>query len=470
MAKFYVDKAEALKDIARKRRVLYNASEELRSDREVAWAAVTAFIDTIQFVSDDLKDDKELVLAALSKPSSWKFLQFVSPRLRNSKKVVMQVIANTKKAQKEEQHLALKYASARLRNDRDVVLAAMELSPLALQFASKKLRDDKDFVLSAIKADYKAFEFASDRLKKDRGVVFYAIGRNANSLEFASPEFKNNREAVLFAISKNADALKFASPELKDDRDIVLAAMKKSPYSIEFASERLRDDPEIFFNGLENTTTYGSFGFLKFASNRLKNDINFVYKVVSILKDFSVITTLNPELLNDRNLALELLDMSKRISFDFSNELIPQYLLNDIDFVKKAIAKKMWFRLASNSLKCNRELVEYAVTIDGDNLRWASAKLRNDAKLTEIALEHGMSLEYASKQFKKDPYMVSKAVSVDGHNLRFVDFNLITINLVKLALESGKMSVYDYRFSVPYDLRNTPEIKELEQEFFGFTL
>lgn len=351
MAKFYVDKAEALKDIARKKRVLYNASEELRSDREVVWSATTAFIDTIQFVSDDLKDDTELVLAALSKPSSWKFLQYVSPRLRNSKKVVMQVINNTKKAPKEEQHLALKYASARLRNNRDVVLAAMEISPLALQFASKKLRDEKDFVLSAIKADYRTFEFASDRLKNDRGIVFYAIGRNANSLEFASPEFKNNQEVVQFAISKNADALKFASPELKDDRDIVLAAMKKSPYAIEFASERFRDDPEIFFKGLENTTTYGFFGFLRFASSRLKNDITFVYQAFSILKDFSVITTINPEVLNDRNLALELLDMTKRVSFDFCNALIPQYLLKDIEFKKKALAKKMWFELSSLALK-----------------------------------------------------------------------------------------------------------------------
>ena len=121
--------------------------------------------------------------------------------------------------------------------------------------------------------------------------------------------------------------------------------MKKSPYAIEFASERFRDDPEIFFKGLENTTTYGFYGFLRFASNRLKNDINFVYKAVSILKDFSVITTINPEVLNDRNLALELLDMSKRISCDFNNSLIPQYLFKDIEFKKKAIAKKMWLEL-----------------------------------------------------------------------------------------------------------------------------
>ena len=115
MDKFYVDKAEALKDIAPKKRVLDKASEELRSDKDVTLAAVSKKIDALKFVSEDLKDDIEVVMAALAKnPLSWKYLQFVSPRLRNRKKVVMQVIANTKKAPENEQHLALKYASAPL--------------------------------------------------------------------------------------------------------------------------------------------------------------------------------------------------------------------------------------------------------------------------------------------------------------------------------------------------------------------
>ena len=69
----------------------------------------------LEFASDRLKDDKDVLLKSVSQ-AGWTFC----------------------------------YASDRLKNDKDVLLAASKVDGQALYFASKALRDDKDVVLTAV--------------------------------------------------------------------------------------------------------------------------------------------------------------------------------------------------------------------------------------------------------------------------------------------------------------------------------
>ena len=67
---------------------------------------------------------------------------------------------------------ALKYASARLQNNRDVVLLAVKQNGTALEFASASLRADKEIVKSAMSlGNTHAFEYASEHLRSDKQFV-----------------------------------------------------------------------------------------------------------------------------------------------------------------------------------------------------------------------------------------------------------------------------------------------------------
>ena len=65
---------------------------------------------------------------------------------------------------------ALAYASAELRGDREVVLAAVNQYGGALQFASAELRGDREVVLAAVKQYGEALDFVSMELRGDRFV------------------------------------------------------------------------------------------------------------------------------------------------------------------------------------------------------------------------------------------------------------------------------------------------------------
>lgn len=68
-------------------------------------------------------------------------------------------------------------ASARLRDDFDMVMEAVKLwkggiyGMIFLDYVSDRLRDDKDIITEAMKREKHSFEFASDRLKKDPDIL-----------------------------------------------------------------------------------------------------------------------------------------------------------------------------------------------------------------------------------------------------------------------------------------------------------
>jgi hypothetical protein len=58
-------------------------------------------------------------------------------------------------------------ASDRLKDDKDLVLAIVEVNPSALIYASKRLKDDETVVLAAVKKNAICLVYASARLRSD---------------------------------------------------------------------------------------------------------------------------------------------------------------------------------------------------------------------------------------------------------------------------------------------------------------
>ena len=64
-------------------------------------------------------------------------------------------------------------------------------------------------------------------MKDDIEVVLAAVEHYGNALYYASDRLKDDINVVLAAVEHNDNALRFSSPRLKDDRDVVLAAVQQ---------------------------------------------------------------------------------------------------------------------------------------------------------------------------------------------------------------------------------------------------
>jgi CxxC motif-containing protein len=164
-------------------------------------------------------------------------LEFASDELKNDREVVFAAVINDGSA--------LRYASAELKNDREIVMAALKEDSYAFVSASEELKNDKEVVLAALKNRGDVMRYISEALKNDREIVIAALKVDASALQYASDELKNDREIVIAALKVDASALQYASDELKNDREFLLSIMDFSKDALKYASSQMRKDLQI---------------------------------------------------------------------------------------------------------------------------------------------------------------------------------------------------------------------------------
>ena len=181
-------------------------------------------------------DDESVALAVAV--SDMNAFEFVSERLKHSDSFMRDVV-------ERGNSLALEYASAELRSDRELVLAAVAKFGWALLYASKQLRSDKQVVLAAVAEQARAIEYACESLRDDKEFMLTAVAKCGLSLSYASEAIRADREVVQFAVAQDGCSLEFASEELKADKQVVLAAVAQNAAALMFASEELSADDEV---------------------------------------------------------------------------------------------------------------------------------------------------------------------------------------------------------------------------------
>lgn len=128
-----------------------------------------------------------------------------------------------------------------LKDDEDVLKAAVSKCGIPMKYASSRLRANKEIALLSLKNDRFgfAYEYLSKELKADKEVTLAAMKAEGMSLPHSSLELQDDKDVVLIAVSHFADNLAAASDRLKNDKEVVLAAVLKSPSAIRFASAEI---------------------------------------------------------------------------------------------------------------------------------------------------------------------------------------------------------------------------------------
>ena len=111
--------------------------------------------DALDYASDELKDNKEVVLEAIRQYGD-----------------------------------ALEYTSERLQDNKEVVLIASKQNGLSLKYASKILQDYKEIALEAVKENGYSLKYVSGKLKNDLSILS-TIYNNENQPESGAKILEN---------------------------------------------------------------------------------------------------------------------------------------------------------------------------------------------------------------------------------------------------------------------------------------
>ncbi len=193
------------------------------------------YYGALKFATAWLKDDKAVVLAAVeTHPEA---LQYASPRLKNDIDVVRAAV--------DENGLTLQFASPDLQNNYDMVLAAVNKSGCALKYAHPRLQNEYWIVLAAVQQDGFAFHYANPLLQNEYSIVLATVSKKPYMLKQVDSSFQIDRKVVLAAVKKEGYALKFAHPFFQNDEEVVLVATSKYADALDFASQHLQRSREF---------------------------------------------------------------------------------------------------------------------------------------------------------------------------------------------------------------------------------
>ena len=160
-------------------------SDELKNDKHVILSAIILNSYLFQEASDELRDDKEFVLYLITKFDSY-FRDRMSEYLDQMELTKKERETLDFKAfrEKMDQFLAIiQFTSDRLKDDEDVMREAIAYDSSAFTYASERLKNDKEFILS-LKIDFSPFfcEKLSQALQDDAEFMYILQNKKEDDL------------------------------------------------------------------------------------------------------------------------------------------------------------------------------------------------------------------------------------------------------------------------------------------------
>jgi hypothetical protein len=203
----------------------------------------------LRFASARLRNNVEIVTAAIRNKSA--ALEYASKALRANEYLVLKAIKVEQKNKLDDQQSCFRFASDHLKQNKSFVLKVVKLNGLALLHANSTLKSCKEVVLTAVQNDGRALMYSY--LKDDPEVVLEAIKQEGtvddpdtpSCMQHACLSLRSDRGFVLKAVEMHGQALCFANHHLRRDREIVLGAVRQTGTALEHAAKPLQDDEEI---------------------------------------------------------------------------------------------------------------------------------------------------------------------------------------------------------------------------------
>jgi len=164
-------------------------------------------------------------------------MELASDEIRSNRQVAMSAVSMSGQA--------FSALSEKLKADRAVAFAAVRFSSYALRHAASHLRADPELALEAITHHPAVAKVIAPELLSNEEFVMAAVRQNGHVLEHLAIDFCENIDIVRAAVSQNVHAFRHAAPSICADRSFVLEAASVDFRAFEYADLQLFEDSDV---------------------------------------------------------------------------------------------------------------------------------------------------------------------------------------------------------------------------------
>jgi hypothetical protein len=173
-------------DLVKAGTTLNKIPKEFLSDKEICMEALKINPANFYYCSPELKQDREVVLNAVTKGDN---IEYCPPEMRKDREIVLKAMGTSGHS--------LKYCQD-FKNDKEIVLKALETADI-YYIVSKELQDDLDVARAALK----------------KGTNFYSL----------SEKILNNKEFTMESV--RISWTRFSDCNFRDDKDVAMVAISQ---------------------------------------------------------------------------------------------------------------------------------------------------------------------------------------------------------------------------------------------------
>lgn len=277
---------------------------------------------------------------------------------------------------------------------------------------------DKGVVLAHIAAQdpsctYKNLEAIDEKLKRDPDVMASVLQKNGKELELADAATKKDKKYVKMAVLSSSRALEFADEALRKDPEFILdllSAAKKSDlrYLINFIDGDLRNDARFMLKAIKETGE--GISLMEYTNDFLRDNENFILEAVKV--DGRALRFASERLKKDRDFVAKATALSSSALFfsDYSLHVYDyQFGLSDqlsrIDWLDEGISYSVIIRMGQTT----------TTTITFKDIEWLLGILVRNPKILEGFGGGNGEAEY------RDPFRVIKAKQLQAELMFFLE-------------------------------------------------
>ena len=309
---------------------------------------------------------------------------------------------------------------SQLKRDPKVMLYAVKQDPNNLNYAKGEALTDEiiDIALSTGKYNFNHFGI-SINLEQNPKVMLYAVKQDPNNLNYAKGEALTE-EVIKTAIDSGYKFNDSSSYYLLNNPIAMLYAVKQDPNNLNYAKgEALTED-------VIKTAIASGYKFNDSSSHYLLN--NPIAMLYAVKQDPNNLNYAKGEALTE-------------------------------DVIKTAIASGYKFNDSSSHYLLNNPIAMlYAVKQDPNNLNYVSGKAPTD-EMIDIALSTGkyvFDAKETSHTLKQNPKVMMYAVKQDPNNLNYALGEVLTDEMIDITLSTGKY-IFDAR-NASISLKQNPKV------------
>ena len=204
-------------------------SAEYKADREFCKLCVSDNWKFLQYMEPKWKNDRAVVLLAM-KTGGDRIFEHVGAQLKKDKTFIKEVGAK---------YRVLKYVDQSLCGDPEVVLNAIVRCSSEMQYSSDDIKSNRKFVTQAVQTSAGVIEYVDSKLLS-KEVLIGALQNSPRLVRVIDGEFMRDRELMHVVVRGYGEGLRYVDKSIID-KQLVVSAVSNDGHAIKYAGEYQAD-------------------------------------------------------------------------------------------------------------------------------------------------------------------------------------------------------------------------------------